>query len=646
MAVCGHAAIKLPAVISDGMVVQQASTAPIWGWADAGANVYVRASWLWTHRQAKADDQGRWRIDLPTPTAGGPHHVAVSTDAGDALTLNNVLVGEVWVCSGQSNMEMAVASSDNANEEIAAADYPAIRMFTVQKAIAVEPQTDCKGSWQTCSPQTVGGFSAAGYFFARHLHKELKVPVGMIHTSWGGTPAEAWTSARALKTMPDYAAAVEAIEKAGPDVQRQQAEYDRQMAEWSKNMELAVAVPAAAEWMKPDIDDGDWKTVAVPREWGSTELGGFDGEAWFRTTFEVPAAWSGKDLTLSLGPIDDMDITWVNGREVGRTMTAGNWQTPRVYKVPADCLRRGANVLAVRVLDTQGGGGLTGEPAQVHVRPDGDDAAQPLVLAGKWRYKLGFDMETLPPRPTPPAGNNPNAPTALYNAMLAPLIPYGIKGAIWYQGESNAGRAYQYRELFPLMITNWRQDWGREAFPFHFVQIAPFEYGGPPFAAELREAQMMTLALPNTGMAVTMDIGNPKDIHPRNKQDVGKRLALWAMAKDYGRDDIVYSGPLYKSMKIEGDKIRLSFDCAEGGLVARGGPLTHFIIAGDDQNFVEAAANIDGDTIVASSDQVDRPVAVRYGWTNAAEPNLFNAAGLPASSFRTDTWPGVTSNNK
>lgn len=639
-----HADVKLPAVISDSMVLQRNTTAPIWGWAEPGEEIKVKTSWLSPDKSAKADKDGKWKVEISTPKAPGPHTISIT--GNNEIVLKRVLAGEVWVCSGQSNMEWTVAASDNAKAEIAAADYPNIRMFTVKKAIAAQPQTDCTGSWQTCSAQTVGSFSAAGYFFARFLHKESNVPLGMIHTSWGGTPAEAWTSAKALKTMPDYLPAIEQLEKIGPNIAKLQAEYQKKLAEWQKSMDVAVALPAAADWMKPDLDDTGWKMMDVPREWTPTELGGFDGAVWFRTDFSVGDDWGNKELTLSLGPIDDMDITWINGRRVGGIETAGGWQTPRVYKVPADVIKSGKNVLVVRVLDTGGGGGLTGKPQQVNIKPAGDDNAEAISLAGKWRYRKGFDIKALPPRPAPPAGLNAGSPASLYNAMIAPLIPYAIKGAIWYQGESNAGRAYQYRTLFPLMITNWRNDWGQGDFPFYFVQIAPFNYGGPPIAAELREAQFMTLSLPNTGMAVTMDIGNPRNIHPRNKQDVGKRLALWALAKDYGIKNIVYSGPLYKSMKVEGNRIRLFFDHVDGGLAAKGGPLTHFTIAGEDNDFVEANARIDGDTIVVSSDKVEKPVAVRYAWTNDAEPNLFNKANLPASSFRTDNLPGVTVNNR
>ena len=381
--------------------------------------------------------------------------------------------------------------------------------------------------------------------------------------------------------------------------------------------------------------------MELPTAWESTELGNFDGTVWFRRVFRLPPSWAKADLTVKLGPIDDMDIVWVNGKKIGATKEYGYWNKPRVYNVPASITNVGPNVITVYVVDTGGGGGLWGKPEQMIVKPAGAKDKSAATLKGKWGYKTGIDAKDIPPQPKSSTGFNAHTPTSLYNGMIAPLIPYAIKGAIWYQGESNADRAYQYRTLFPIMIKNWREDWARGDFPFYFVQIAPFLNQIP----EIREAQLLTYRkVSNTGIVVTTDIGNTHDIHPKNKQDVGKRLALWALAKTYGNKDIVYSGPLYKSMKVEGQKIQLFFDYADGGLVAKGGALTHFIIAGEDKNFVEAKAVIDGNTIVVQSDKVKNPVAVRFGWENTAEPNLFNKAQLPASPFRTDDQPGETIN--
>jgi sialate O-acetylesterase len=576
----------------------------------------------------------------------------------NTVTIKNILVGEVWVCSGQSNMQMAVTQSANAQQEIAEADYPDIRLFTVERKVADQPQSNCVGSWVKCSPQTVGDFSAVAYFFGRELHKELNVPVGLIHTSWGGTPAEAWTSARVLRTLADYKGVIEEIEQMRANPEPFQKKYEQQLLEWQKKIDLSE--PDGKGCTDVNYDDSGWEQMELPNLWEQAGLADFDGLVWFRKEIDVPQLWVGKELILELGPIDDMDITWVNGTRVGGIETPGHWQTARKYKIASTVIKPGRNVIAVRVLDTGGGGGICGSAEQMKLKL----AEATIGLAGRWRYKKGYDLKSMPPQPRPPLlVNNPNAPTSLYNAMIAPLIPYGIQGAIWYQGESNASRAYQYRRLFPAMIQNWRQDWKQGDFSFLFVQLANFMAANPEPSesewAELREAQTMTLALPNTGMAVIIDIGEANDIHPKNKQDVGKRLALWALAKTYGKE-LVYSGPIYKSMKIERRAIvradvtdyecviALFFDHVGSGLVAKGGePLKGFAIAGADRKFVWADAKIaDGNVIVVSSDKVSEPIAVRYAWANNPVCNLYNKEGLPATPFRTDDWPGLTADKK
>jgi sialate O-acetylesterase len=464
-AAVARAEIKLPSIISDNMVLQAGATAPIWGWAKPGEQITVRLADQTA--QAKAGDDGRWQVELKDLKPGDAMEMTIEDAAGDKKTIKNILVGEVWICSGQSNMQMSVNDSNRAPEEIAAADFPKIRFFFVQRVTAETPQNACAGQWIVCSPKTVAGRTAVGYFFGRELLKSLDAPVGLIDTNWGGTASEAWTSRKALESE-----------------------------------------PAA----KPILDRWD--------------------------------AMVAKD-------------------------------------------------------------------------------------AGKRQ--------------------DPNRPANLYNAMISPLLPYAVRGAIWYQGESNASRAHQYQTIFPLMIRDWREAWGNPDMPFGFVQLAPFRYEGsnPAFCAELWEAQLLTLKnVPNTGMAVTTDIGDIKDIHPKNKQDVGKRLGLWARATVYGQKDLVYSGPIYKSMTVEGDKVRLAFDHVGGGLSTRDGKAPgDFTIAGADQKFHPATAEIDGDAIVVSSPEVKEPAAVRFGWYDTATPNLCNKEGLPASPFRTDTWKGLTEGN-
>jgi len=490
--------VRLPAIIGDNMVLQTGPQAAIWGWADPGEKVAVRGGWgdpgkeqVW---KTTADEKGKWIVRIDTPHTHGPYTITVS--GKNTIKINNVLIGEVWVCSGQSNMEWVVQNSDNAEQEIAAANYPQIRLFKVEKKVADDPQEDCKGQWVICSPETVPPFSAVAYFFGRELYQKLGVPVGLINTSWGGTPAEAWTKMEILKSDPDYQPILERFKQAVATYPQAMKKYEEAVAKWKEEVKKAQA-----------------------------------------------------------------------------------------------------------------------------------------------------EKKPVPHRPWEPLGpGHSHSPAGLYNGMIAPLIPFSIRGAIWYQGESNVGRAYQYRKLFPAMIRNWRDDWGQGDFTFLFVQIAPWRmYSDNGSFSELQESQLLTLkSVKNTGMVVTTDIGNLDDIHPHNKQDVGKRLALWALSVAYGKAG-VYSGPIYKSMQGEGNKIRLYFDHAVDGLVNRGGPLTFFTIAGEDKNFVRAQAVIDGKTVVVSSEQVPHPVAVRFAWTKDAEPNLFNKDGLPASPFRTDDWPGVTS---
>ncbi|MCZ6596879.1 MAG: 9-O-acetylesterase [Planctomycetota bacterium] len=628
--------VRLPSVFGSGMVLQRDTQAPVWGWADPGERVTVRASWLQDELAATADADGRWMVRLATPEAGGPHTVRVA--GANEVLLEDVWSGEVWICSGQSNMAWSLRAATNAEEEIAAADHPGIRFFDVANALSLEPAEDCEGTWRVCSPETISGFSAVGYFFGRELSRELGVPIGLIGTSWGGTVAEAWTSAETLRGFPEFGAALDRIDGALRASDAEPSLADLQAAWWD-NLE-AKDPGANGGWMAPVLDEAAWKPVQVPGTWSEIDMQGFDGCVWYRRTVEIPADWTGQDLVLEIGPVDDMDLTWFNGELVGETRGAGKHATPRSYAVPAAVVRADAlNVIAVCAVDTGGVGRLGSDPDGMRLRIAESESA-PLPLSGTWLYRAGATLSDLGgwPRDT---WFHRNYVTALHNGMIAPLVPFAIRGAIWYQGESNRPRSVQYRELFPAMIRDWRAKWGRGDFPFYFVQLAPFEYGGDQGElSELREAQTMALAVPNTGMAVTMDIGNPKDIHPRNKQEVGRRLALWALARDYGREGLVHSGPLYRSMQIEGSTIRLSFDHAEG-LVARHGALTHFTIAGKNREFHPAEAVTDGSTIVVSSIGVLRPVAARFAWGATDEPNLFNGAGLPAPSFRTDDWPAV-----
>ncbi len=612
-------------LFTDHMVLQRGIKAPVWGWATPGERVAV--SIAGNNATATAGADGHWMAKLGPLEAGGPHELKVT--GAKSVTVSDVLIGDVWICSGQSNMEWSVAASNNPENEIAAADHPKLRLFTVPKRISTEPQQTVDSQWQVCSPQVIGGFSAVGYFFGRELQRDLDVPVGLIHTSWGGTIAEAWTSAESLNTMDDFRPAVSAFQQMVAAQAEGQDKFNELMAKWWKDNDPGTR----QSWSSADTKTDDWMTIVVPGNWEDRGLGAFDGIVWLQKAFDLPAGAAGKEALLNLGPIDDRDTTWVNGQQVG---AMNDWIRSRNYKVPAGVLKAGRNVVTIRVLDTGGGGGLHGGAEHVNLEIDGTPK---IPLAGDWKYQASTPLGKTTAAPSQP-GSNPNVVTVLYNGMLAPLAPYGIKGAIWYQGESNAGRARQYRTLLPTMIKDWRQQFGVGDFPFFVVQLANFlavqtqpSEGG---WAELREAQSLTAKNDrNVGLAVAIDIGEANDIHPRNKQDVGRRLALSALRIAYGQD-VVSSGPEFVSAEFKDGKARLKFTHVGGGLQAKGDKLISFAIAGDDKQFVWGDATIEGDTVVVSAPGITHPTAVRYGWANNPTCNLYNKEGLPASPFRTD----------
>lgn len=511
-------------------------------------------------------------LKLKTPDAGGPYTVTVSD--GEAVTLENVLIGEVWICSGQSNMEMPVGGWGRVRDyarEIESADWPRIRLFGVKRVSSLAPREDVQvvgGGWQPCSPQTVPDFSAAGYFFARELHKALGVPVGVINTSWGGTVAESWMSPEALATHSDFAERVEQVRSAGADESRLWAGFRDDSARWEQV--VAQRDPAYRDgkclWKERSFDDSDWDTIALPAYFDAECLPDHDGIVWLRRRIEIPARWRGRDLILRLSYVDDRDVTYFNGVQVGATHAL---EQERVYRVPGRLVEGGEAVIAIRVLDTGGDGGLNYDGPSLRLSLSDD---RYIPLSGPWRYRVGSELADLPAPPVQP-DFDPHRPTALYHSMLRPLVPLAFRGAVWYQGESNAWRAEQYGTLFPLLVEDWRSCWGRD-FPFLFVQLANFgaRHDEPAASqwAELREAQSEALHLDGTAMAVAIDIGEDDNIHPKNKQELGRRLALIARARVYG-ESVACSGPVYRTYRIEGDKIRIRFDEAEG-LAVRDGP--------------------------------------------------------------------------
>ncbi|WP_107821828.1 sialate O-acetylesterase [Mangrovibacterium marinum] len=628
------AEVKLARIFSSNMVLQQGIENPVWGWADKNEKITV----LFAGKvlKTKAGGDGRWHVKLPSMDYGGPYTLLV--EGKNAIRLENILIGEVWVCSGQSNMEWIVQNVQNADKEVAEANYPQIRMFTVPKKVATTPQRDLAGGeWELCTPENVPHFSAVGYFFARNLFHDLNVPVGMIHTSWGGTVAETWMSPEMIAREPEFAEQLNQLKT---------FDMDAFVAERTKQIETVLGgtvpkedaglVNGKAVYAAVDLDDSAWHSIQTPKVWEEEGYPNIDGIGWYRKTVELTAEQAGLPAKVALAKIDDRDKTYINGRLVGET---NMYNEDRLYAIPAGVLKAGKNVIAVRVEDTGGGGGIYGGDDQCYLLT----GEEKINLAGLWKFSITEVNDvavTLGPN---------DLPCLLYNGMLKPIIPYGIAGAIWYQGEANADRAYQYRKLFKDLISDWRAQWGLGDFPFCWVQLANFmaadQQPSESAWAELREAQTMALELPNTGQALAIDIGEAGDIHPRNKQDVGKRLELNALKIAYGKD-VVNSGPMFDSMEVKGDQVYIHFKETGSGLLVNDkyGYVNAFAIAGEDQQFHWAKAElVDDTTVVVSSADVEKPVAVRFGWGNNPDDlNLYNKEGLPAVPFRTDSWKGVT----
>jgi len=628
-----EANVKPARIFSSNMVLQQGQENPIWGWADKGEKISI--NFAGKTISLKADKAGKWSAKLPSLDYGGPYEMIIK--GKNSIHFDNILIGEVWVCSGQSNMEFIVNSSIHAKDEIAAANFPNIRLFTVSKKVSKTPVEDLdKGEWLVCTPENVPTFSAVGFFFGRYLNQELTVPVGLIHTSWGGTVAETWASKQTIENDPDFKGKLQ--ELAGLDMAKYREQKMATIKAVLKDVPTKDAglINGIAVYADQTMNDAGWVEINPAKTWEESGYPSIDGIGWYRKTIELTADQAKIANEIHLGTIDDNETTWINGVKIGSTK---QYNENRVYSIPANTLKPGKNVIAIRVEDTGGGGGLYGDAADKYLQV-GD---QQISLADKWKFKI-----TEAQLGSMEIGPN-DYPTLLFNGMLNPIIPYGIKGAIWYQGESNADRAKQYQRVFPDMIKDWRNHWNQKDLSFYFVSLANFmEPTLQPSEcawAELREAQTKTLALPKTGMALAIDLGEAGDIHPRNKQDVGKRLALSALKTTYGKN-IVYSGPMYQSVKFEGNKATVNFTQTGGGLVAKNkyGYVNCFSVAGADHKFVWAKATINSDnTVVVYSDEVKNPVAVRFSWANNPDDfNLYNKEGLPTNPFRTDDWPGIT----
>ncbi len=627
--------VRLPRMFSSNMVLQQGIDIPVWGWALPGEKVQV----MFDNKivSTKANEKGKWRLALPMHNYGGPFTLLVK--GKNSILLENVMVGEVWICSGQSNMQWSVDHVVNAEKEVNDANYPDIRLFQVPMVIEQFPREELKsGEWKICTPETVPGFSAVGYFFGRNLYQELNVPIGLIQTAWGGTVAETWISSETIKDDPDFNTPLQTLQQMNLEKFREEKlNRIKTLLGGELPTEDKGMVDGKPIWNALDLNDGDWKTITAPKYWEEQGYMDIDGIGWYRKEIDLSEEQTKSNLSIHLGKIDDSDITWINGIEVGKT--EGQTDKERIYTIESKYLKPGKNMIVVRVEDKGGNGGIYGKPEDQFVAI----GKEKINISGDWKFRIAkANIASL--------NVGPNSyPTLLYNAMIHPLIPYGMKGAIWYQGESNASRAKQYQRIFPSLITDWRKHWGQGDFPFLFVSLANYYPAVPEPGesnwAELREAQTKTLKLPNTGMAVTIDIGEANDIHPKNKQEVGRRLALNAFRIAYGKN-IVNSGPSYRSMEIVNNRILLTFTEKGSGLVVRDkyGYLKGFSVAGADKVFHWAKAEITSDQRIAVySPEVSNPVAVRYGWANNPDDvNLYNREGLPAIPFRTDDWPGIT----
>ncbi len=627
----GLGQLRLPVLIQNGMVLQRNTIVPVYGWHEPGE--YVQVHFTDTVYHTRTDENGRWQVNLKSMEAGGPYTLKVIS--GDTIFIENILAGDVWILSGQSQMDMDMNRVRPLFEEdIKNAGNSYIRYFAVPTVYNFKsPQADLpSGKWESISTKNILNISAIAWFFADELYRQYKVPVGIVRASLGGSPAEAWMSEDAIREFPEHAR--EAQRYKDDNLIRQIEETDRQRsAEWYATLNDADKGynNPLLKWSNPATDISGWPEMEIPGYWGDSKLGELNGAIWFRRDIILPDHVEGKPAKLNLGRIVDADSVFVNGSFVG---SVSYQYPPRRYEIPEGILKKGQNTIVVRVVSTSGRGGFVPDkPYELLV--DGYQTD----LRGEWHYQTGAEMAPLPDQTFVRW-----KPTGLFNGMISPLTSYAIRGVIWYQGESNTGRPEEYARLFPSMITNWRNKWNRGDFPFLFVQLHNFmeSYDHPTESnwAKTRESQMQALHLENTAMAVAIDLGEWNDIHPLNKKDVAKRLVLAARKIAYHETDLVSSGPLYHSMKIKKDSIILTFTSAGSGVTTCDmAELKHIAIAGADRNFKWAKATMKDNTIIVHSPEVKKPVAVRYAWADNPEgANLCNREGLPAAPFRTDNW--------
>lgn len=629
--------MNVNALFSDHMVLQQQENVAIWGTAPKGTEIEINTGWGKIEKSV-SDSYGRWVMRIETPAAGGPYDITISSKT-NTLIVKDVMIGEVWIASGQSNMSMPLKGwppTDpimNSEDEISRANYPNIRMFNVSNVFSPNKEYEISGDWSICSSKNASEFSATAYFFARELNRDMDVPIGIIHSSWGGTPAESWVSAEALRALGDFDEMLDKL--SDPETQNTTNEWFNRWDQLEPPVDTkgwdAIDLRDAS-LAQSEFDDREWKNLTLPGrvDWHNEQ--DVNGAFWFRKSVVIDDPT--LDYTFEMGVVDDTDVVYINGERIGGT--AYDFLNDRSYSIPKSLLRKGENTVAVRVIDTGGPGSISNFIRLVTGKGD------TMSLNGEWKFLISaelyggkiynYDLSKVGELDRPDIMMvDAFSPTTLFNAMINPLLPYTLKGVIWYQGESNVGRAAQYEKLFPALINDWRGRWEQD-FPFYFVQLAPFNYNNG-LSPALRDAQRRTLSIKNTGMAVTMDIGNSQNIHPGNKQEVGKRLAMLALGKDYGKE-LVFSGPLYRDHQIESRKVVISFDHVGDGLVLKG--QNEFEIAGEDKKFVKATARIKKNQLELFSADVKSPRYVRYAWRDDSTATLFNLDGLPASPFTTE----------
>lgn len=633
-----QASLSLPALFSDHMVLQRDQSTLIWG--KDQPNTEVQVSIQNKVFRGKTDENGSFRIKLSPSKAGGPFDLRVK--GSSEKVIRDVWFGEVWICSGQSNMEWPMSLANDRELGKQEAD-PHIRMFTVQKRFSDVKVPDVNGNWQVAAPNTVDGFSAVGYAYARKLWRELKVPIGMIHTSWGGTPAEAWTDLNLLNDpmLAPIRDRYEAGREKAPDALKK---YQDRVAEYQVKALPDFFDESDLGWTAGDFDDSSWNQTNLPHQFPND----FDGAYFYRKVIQLTRTQVESIKTLSLGAIDDFDITYVNGIKVGSTdmRTLNFWSVPRKYEIKPGVLKEGINVIAIKVYDHMGAGGFFGSAGEIQLGS--------VSIAEGWKFKEGkrhvaLDASKTGPQPQPPSfGTDQNSPGSLYNAMLEPLAPYTLRGAIWYQGESNAGRSVQYKPLMETMIKNWREIFMAPEMPFYIVQLANFGAINPNQVdsgwAELRDVQDQLGLQKNQGTATIIDIGDPADIHPRNKKDVGERLARIALVKTY-RKKMVWHGPRLNSATFLGNTAYLKFDSSAGLMTRDGAAPKGFLVCDENRNWHAPQAELKkgGITLVSPQGNIKY---IRYAWQDSPVVNLFNAEGLPMMPFRTDDFPLVTRNNR